>query len=70
MGKDDHKLSEQKKIKIKFMIGVILNRRNLITQALDQSSDEQSLLNTPIPKKEWDYVQQLITENKIEKYIN
>ena len=70
MGKDDQKISKQKKIKIKFMIGVILNRRNLITQALDQSSDEQSLLNESIPIKEWDYVQLLITENKIEKYIN
>ena len=52
------------------MIGVILNRKNLITQALDESSNEQPLLNESIPKKEWDYVQLLITENKIEKYIN
>ena len=51
------------------MIGVILNRKNLITQALDQSSDEQSLLNESIPKNEWDYVQLLITENKIENIL-
>lgn len=70
MGKDDSKKSEEKKIKIKFMIGIILNRKHLITEALDQSSNEQSLLNNSIPKKEWEFVQQLINENKIEKYIN